>query len=165
MQGVVLREVVLDTGEEFVLKGGFHVGAWARGGSDDVVGGVVGAEGGCKVLGANHGKVVLHWEEVGLLVEVAEGGFFGGSSADAEGLVLNGLELKDVGFGKAWEPDWSGIGKDGTNEGFVGEKEVFFLVTPGRPCQALEDVEAGGCFGGNVFGVLGEGMKGVKSDT
>ena len=44
MQGVVLREVVLDTGEEFVLKGGFHVGAWARGCSDDVVEGVVGAE-------------------------------------------------------------------------------------------------------------------------
>ena len=86
------------------------LGRGPGGGRDNVVGEVVWAKGGGEELGAKQGKVVLHWEDVCFLVEVAEGGHFGGSSADAECLVLDNLEFKDVGFGEVREPDRGGIG-------------------------------------------------------
>jgi len=52
---------------------------------------------------------------------VAEGGHLVGAKAGTEGLVLDALEFKDVGLGGVGEPDGSSIGKDGTEDGAVGE--------------------------------------------
>ena len=56
-------------------------------------------------------------------MEVANGGFFGGTSTDAEGLVLEDLEFVNVVFGGVREPNRTGIGGDGAEEGVVGGEE------------------------------------------
>jgi hypothetical protein len=93
--------------------------------------------------------VVLYWKDFSFLVEMADGGFFGGASTDAEGLVLEDLEFVYVDFGGVRKPDRTGIGGNRTEEGVVGGKESLFLVAPFGASQTFKDFKAGGKFGGN----------------
>ncbi len=61
--------------------------------------------------------MVLYWKDFGFLVEMADRGFFGGASTDAEGLVLEDLEFVNVIFGGVRKPDRTGIGGNRTEEG------------------------------------------------
>ena len=79
-------------------------------------------------------------------MEVANGGFFGGTSTDAEGLVLEDLEFINVVFGGVEKPDRTGIGGDGAEEGVVGGEESLLLVAPFGASQTFEDSKAGGNF-------------------
>ena len=47
-----------------------------------------------------------------------------------EGSVLDALEFADVGDTGGREPDWSGIGDYGFEDGFKGEEDCFFVRTP-----------------------------------
>ncbi len=64
--------------------------------------------------------MVLYWKDFGFLVEMADRGFFGGTSTDAEGLVLEDFEFVNVIFGGVGKPDRTGIGGNRTEEG-VGD--------------------------------------------
>ena len=96
---------------------------------------------------------LLYWKDFGFLVEVADGGFFGGASTDAKGLVLEDLEFAYVIIGGVRKPDRKGIGGNRTEEGVVGGEESLFLVAPFGASQTFKDFKAGGKFGrkcGNV---------------
>jgi hypothetical protein len=99
------------------------------------------------------------------LVEVANGGFFGGTSTDAEGLVLEDLEFVNVVFGGVREPNRTGIGGDGAEEGVVGGEEGLLLVAPFGASQTFKDSEAGGNFRGNGGDMGTEIEKGVKGNS
>ena len=79
-------------------------------------------------------------------MEVANGGFFGGTSTDAEGLVLEDLEFVNVVFGGVRKPDRTGIGGDRAEEGVVSGEEGLLLVAPFGASQTFEDSKAGGNF-------------------
>jgi len=109
--------------------------------------------------------VVLYWEDFSFLVEMADGGFFGGASTDTEGLVLEGLEFVYVVFGGVRKPDRTGIGDNRTEKGVVGGKESLFLVAPFGASQAFQDFKAGGKFRGNSGNMGIKGEKGIKGDS
>ena len=109
--------------------------------------------------------MVLYWKDFGFLVEVADGGFFGGASTDAEGLVLEDLEFANVIIGGVRKPDRTGIGGNRTEEGVVGGKESLFLVAPSGASQTFEDFKAGGKFGRKCGNVGTKGEKGIKGDS
>ena len=109
--------------------------------------------------------MVLYWKDFGFLVEMADRGFFGGTSTDAEGLVLEDLEFVNVIFGGVRKPDRTGIGGNRTEEGVVSGKESLFLVAPSGASQTFEDFKARGKFGGNSGNVGAKGEEGIKGDS
>ena len=120
LDGAVGEEVGGNGGVAEGLKGLF-LGPGEGGSGDYRMGRMVRSEGAGKELGAEEVEVVLDREVFGFGVEVAEGGHLVGSKAGTEGLVLDTLEFEDVGLGGVGEPDGSSIGKDGTEDGAVGE--------------------------------------------
>ena len=87
--------------------------------------------------------MVLDRKVFGFGVEVAEGGHLVGSKAGTEGLVVDSLEFEDVGLGGIGKPDGSSVGKDGTEDGAVGEKHCFLLRTPEGARKGFEDIKTG----------------------
>ena len=101
-----------------------------------------GTEGTGKELGAEELEVVLDRKVFGFGMEVAGGGHLMDAKAGTEGLILNSLEFEDVGRGEVREPDRSGIGEDGAEDGAVGEKHGLLLCAPVGASEGFEDVEA-----------------------
>ena len=58
-------------------------------------------------------EAVLDWEEIGFLMEVFLTGHAVVSGGDAEGAILNGLELGGVCFGNVGEPAGAGVCEEG----------------------------------------------------
>ena len=64
--------------------------------------------------------MVFHGEDLGLSVKMVYCAHLHASRGYTEGLVLEGLEFLDRRGGSVWEPGGSGIGEEGTDEGFEG---------------------------------------------
>ena len=113
LDGAIRKKV---GGNGVVAEGlkGLFLGPRERRTGDYIVGRMVRSEGTGKELGAEEVKMVLDREVFGFGVEVTEGRHLVGSKAGTEGLVLDTLELEDVGLGGVGKPDGSSIGKDGT---------------------------------------------------
>ena len=54
-------------------------------------------------------------EDFGFAVEVVDWGHLNASSGDAEGAILNNLELAEGGGADVWIPDWTGVGDSGAD--------------------------------------------------
>jgi len=80
------------------------------------VGGVARDAGTGEELGAKEGQVIRHGENLGLSVKMTNIGHPHAARGGAEGSVLEGLELLDIGGRRVREPDWSCIGTEGADE-------------------------------------------------
>ena len=87
--------------------------------------------------------MVFHGEDLGLGVKMIYGGHLHASRGYTEGLVLEGLEFKDGRGGSIGEPGGSGIGEEGTDEGFEGYQKGFLLLAPVSASKSTEKVKAG----------------------
>ena len=83
-------------------------------------------------------------EDLCLSVEMSDVGHPHTSRHGAEGSVLEGLELLDIGLGCVGEPYRGGIGKEGSNEGYVRDAEGLLLLAPIGASEGSEEVKAGG---------------------
>ena len=63
-----------------------------------------------------------------------------GTGGDAEGGVLDGLDLGYCRWGGVREPDWGGESDYGFDEGFEGDEEGLFLMSPAGARQGFEDI-------------------------
>ena len=77
-------------------------------------------------------QVIINFEEFGLCVEVVLGRHFVATRYDPQGLVLDGLELADVGGGGVWVPYRRRVVDDGFNDGPICVSEVLLAVAPVR---------------------------------
>ena len=124
-----------------------------------------GSKGAKEELGAEEVEVVLDGKELGLRMKMAGGGHLQRPSSDAEGGILDPLELEDSRGGGIGVPDGSGVGDDGSDEGFVGGEEGFPLLAPVGASKGFEDIESIAGFGGYEVDMGGESEMGVESDT
>ena len=125
------------------------------------MGRVSGLEGAGEELGGEEGEVVVDGKGFGFCVEMLNGSHLHTPGGDAEGVVLEGLELCDVGRGSVGEPDGGCIEEKGTDNGLVGEGYGFSLLAPGCASKRLEDIEAGCGTRDKVSDMGGEGEMGV----
>ena len=146
--------------EEEGLECVFHVAGAGRG-CDKGVGRVSGLEGAGEELGGEEGEVVVDGKGCGFCVKVLNGRHLHTSGSDAEGVILEGLELGDVGCGGVGEPDGGSIEEEGTDNGFVCEGDGFDLLAPGGASESLKDIEAGGGAGDEIGDVGAKGEMGV----
>ena len=79
-------------------------------------------------------------EELGLRVKMAKRGHLQRPSCYAEGGILDPLEFEDSRGGGVWVPDGSGIGDNGSDEGFVNGEEGFPLLAPVGASKGFEDI-------------------------
>ena len=76
---------------------------------------------GCgQVLTAEQGEVVPDREHLCFGLEMALGRKLDAPCGDPGGGILDSLELGDIGGGDEGEPDWSGVGEEGSDGGFIG---------------------------------------------
>ena len=96
---------------------------------------------------------------------MALGGHLQRPSGYPEGRILDPLEFEDSRGRGVGEPDGSGVGEEGTDEGLVGDEEGLQLLPPVLASQGLHDADFVLGPGSNAGDVVGEGVLGVKSDT
>ena len=61
-------------------------------------------------------------------------------------VVLNDLQLLDVGWGRNYELEQGYGGNDKPDKGYVGQDQGFLLLTPVGPCERFSDFSALTCF-------------------
>ena len=123
-----------------------------------------GLEGAGEELGGEEGEVVADGKGFGFCVKMLNGSHLHTPGGDAEGVVLEGLELCDVGRGGVGEPDGGCVEEKGTDNGLVGEGYGFGLLAPGCASKCSEDIEARGGAGNDVGNMVTEGEMGVEGD-
>ena len=138
----------------------FHVAGAGRG-RDKRVGWVRGLEGAGEELGGEEGERVVDGKGLGFCVKMLNGRHLHTTGGDAEGVILEGLEFCDVGCGGVGEPNGGGVKEEGTDYGLVCDGYGFDLLAPGGASKSLEDIEAGGGAGDEVFDVGAKGEVGV----
>ena len=111
-------------------------------------------------LGGEQGEVVVDGKGFGFcVIKMFNGRPLHTPGGDAEGVILEGLELCDVGAGVG-KPDGGGIKEEGMDYGLESKGYGFELLALGCASKSLEDIETGDG-AGNEAGVGAKGEVGV----
>ena len=78
---------------------------------------------------------------------------------------MDDLEFGYGGGGSVREPGGGGVGEKGSNKGFIGKEEGFFMLAPAGASQGSDNIEAGGSSLDEGVDMWRESKVGVKGDT
>ena len=78
---------------------------------------------------------------------------------------MNGLEFGYGRRGGVREPGRGGVGEKGSNKGFIGKEEGFFMLASDGSSQGSDNVEAGGSSLDEGVDMGRESKVGVEGDT
>ena len=114
-----------------------------------------------KKLGGEEAEMGLNRQDVGLGVQVVDGGSHVGASGQTQRPILNELEPVEGSLGVKWINHRGRVIDERAEKRLERGRQTFLVVSEGRVCQSTNDVDALAGFPNHGHGVGGEAEKRV----